>query len=520
MVHLVAHNHRSPESLRGLARAWPTPVQNPVSPICRVIRECTTLHVSDTESDPTIPESGRERTRPVGVRSMLVVPLVRDGVPIGAIRVSRPDPTPFSDTQIELLKTFADQAVIAIENVRLFNELKEKTSALAEALDQQTATAEILRVISSSPIDLQPVFDTVVRNAVKLCGAAFGGLHRLDRDRITLEAQYGVPADELTILQRDVFPIPLSRESATGRAILDRAIAHIRDIREDQEFRTPRLKTMQDYRTILAVPMVREGIPIGALALWRSEVQPFTETEIGLVQTFADQAVIAIENVRLFKELEARNRDLFESLEQQTATAEVLASSVESQTDVQPVFDTIVRSAARLCDGLFSTLFQFDGELLHIIAVHNTTPEALEALHRVYPARPTRALVAGQAILERTVIHISDAELQPESEQRAVARAVGWRSALIRPDAARGRSHRRDHGGARRDRAVLRQRDRAAEDLRRPGRDRHRERPPVQGTGSANSRADPVGREADGAGRGQSGPQLDARPRHCARRRS
>src|SRR6266568_4973986 len=148
------------------------------------------------------------------------------------------------------------------------------------------------------------------------------------------------------------------------------------------------------HRTILAVPMLREGAVIGVIVIRRTHVQPFTDKQIDLLRTFADQAVIAIENVRLFTELEGRNRDL-------TATSEILRVISSSPTDVQPVFDTIVRSAVTLCGGLFSTLFQFDGEMLHILAAHNTTPAALEALHRAYPARPTRALVAGRAILDR-----------------------------------------------------------------------------------------------------------------------
>src|SRR5262245_19530325 len=165
-------------------------------------------------------------------------------------------------------------------------------SAVADAAGH-LATFRVLIVLAlpegdNSPSDLQPVFDTIVRNAVDLCGEAFGDLHRLDSGRITLDAQYGVPVDELEILRRDVFPLPASRDSATGRAMLDRTVVHIRDIRDDSRLQTPRLKTMESYRTILAVPMFREDVPIGALAVWRREVQPFSESEIELVKTFAD----------------------------------------------------------------------------------------------------------------------------------------------------------------------------------------------------------------------------------------
>src|SRR5437870_3603627 len=172
---------------------------------------------------------------------------------------------------------------------------------------------------------------------------------------------------------------------------------------------------------------------IGAIAVLRAEAGPFAESEIELLKPFADQAVIAIENVRLFKELEARNHELTETLEQQTATGEILRVISRSQADVQPVFDTIVRSAVKLCDGLFSALFQFDGELLHLVAQHNYTPEALEAARRVYPARPTRALGSGRAILERAVVHIPDVDIDPEYQLQPLSRAVGYRSLLCVP---------------------------------------------------------------------------------------
>jgi two-component system NtrC family sensor kinase len=169
------------------------------------------------------------------------------------------------------------------------------------------------------------------------------------------------------------------------------------------------------------VPLLRDGVPLGAITVTRAEIGLFSARQITLLQTFADQAVIAIENVRLFTELQEKNQALTEAhaqvseaLEQQTATAEILRVISRSQTDVQPVFDTIVRSAVRLCDGLFSALFQFDGELIHQVAEHNITPEGLEEVHRTFPARPTRALMTGRAILERAVIHVPDIELDPE----------------------------------------------------------------------------------------------------------
>jgi signal transduction histidine kinase len=366
----------------------------------------------------------------------------KDRAPIGVIGIWRREVQAFSENQIQLLSTFADQAVIAIENVRLFTELQDKNAAVTEALARQTATAEVLRIISSSPTNLQPVFDSIVRNAVNLCGAAFGGLHRLDGERITLDAQFGMTADEFAFLRREIFPLPLSRGSVTGRAILDRAVAHIRDIREDPDFRTPRLKTMESYRTVLAVPLTREGSPIGALALWRPEVKPFSESEIGLVQTFADQAVIAIENVRLFNELQQKNDALTqahaqvtESLEQQTATSEILRVIASSQTDVQPVFDAIVRSAVQLLGGHSGLLSRVVGDQRELGAFMSTDPAAMSVLSATYP-RPLNSPGAhGQAIRDRAPVNILDMhmDLRLTEAGREDARIGGYRSMVVVP---------------------------------------------------------------------------------------
>jgi GAF domain-containing protein/anti-sigma regulatory factor (Ser/Thr protein kinase) len=426
LVHLVAH-HNFPETwLEGVRKQYPMrPSLAHISG--RAILSGSVVQIPDVALDH---EYGSPLAVQRGFRSLLAVPILRSGAPIGSIVIYRPESGPFPDNEIELLKTFADQAVIAIENVRLFKELEARNRDLTEALEQQTATAEILRAISGSPTDVQPVLDAVAANAARVCGATDALILRVEGADMRRVAHFGSIPLVLPQIR------PLTERSVGGRAILDCRAIHVHDILDPDVARAyPESAASGDavWRTTLAVPLVREGLAIGAITIRRTEVRPFTDKQIKLLETFADQAVIAIENVRLFKELEARNKDLTEALEQQTATAEILRVISRSQTDVQPVFDTIVRSAARLCDGLFSTLFQFDGELLHIIAVHNTTPEALEALHRVYPARPTRALVAARAILERTVVHISDAELELESEQRAVARAVGWRSALIVP---------------------------------------------------------------------------------------
>ena len=513
-LHLAAFSTTSEsgdEALKSLSRL--ALADDPL--FAQAIRDRVPCSVSDTEIDPRVGSRRREVARARGYRGMLIVPMLHDDSVIGAITVTRREPGPFSDQHIALLQTFADQAVIAIENVRLFNETKE-------ALDRQTATAEILRVIASSPTDLQPVFDTIVRTAVKLCAATFGGLQRIDGSRMTLDAQSGVSADELAILQRDVFPLPISHESATGRAVVDRAVVHIRDIREDPEFGIHRLQTMQGFRTILAVPMLRERVPIGALALWRREVQPFSAAEISLVQTFADQAVIAIENVRLFTELQEKNRALTEAhaqvteaLEQQTATSEILRVISRSPSDAQPVFDTILRSAVRLCDAVMSNVQLFDGELMHFVAQQNIRSEAMDSIRRLYPMRPDRSQTASRAILTRSVAHLPDV-LDDREYRRELALSGGWRSVLSVPMIREGDpigaiTVARHQPGAFSDDP-----DRAAPNLRRPGGHRDRERAAAHRAAGTDAGPDSIGRATHGAGRGRAGGQLHARSRDGA----
>jgi signal transduction histidine kinase len=436
VINMVAGYGLSAAGLGEVQRVFPRPASNDTI-VGRVILTRQPALIRDIEREEGVPALSRRMIEALETRSQVTIPMLRAGEPIGAMTLGWAEPEAFDQQQITLLKTFADQAVIAIENVRLFTELQERNRALTEAhtqvteaLEQQTATSEILRVISSSPTDAQPVFDTIARNTARLCGdGSWAIVTRYDGERVHLVAQHNARGDAADMER--LFPIPLSEPSSQTRAIIERSVVHIPDVEQEEAVRE-RARTVRS-RSLLTAPLLREGEPIGSISASKAAPGAFSDAQIALLQTFADQAVIAIENVRLFKEVEARNRDLTEALEQQTATSDILRTIAQSQTDAQPVFDTIVRSAARLCDGLFSTLFQFDGELLHIIAVHNTTPEALEALHRVYPARPTRALVAARAILEGTVVHISDAELELESEQRAVARAVGWRSALIVP---------------------------------------------------------------------------------------
>jgi GAF domain-containing protein len=432
------------------------PIPHPVGRLIPVIRgtisgravlDRRAVHVTDIQAEVEGFPEGQALAHEHGWRTILSVPLLREGAAMGTIVLRRAEMNPFTDKQISLLHAFADQAVIAIENVRLFTELQEKNGALTsahaqvtEALEQQTATSEVLKVISRSTFDLQPVLQTLIENATRLCGAQQGFIFRPVGDLYHLAVDYNAPPAFREWVQR--YGIRPGDGAVVGRVALENRAIQILDAQADTDWRARNATApgTSAVRTLLGVPMRREGALIGVIAMWRTEVQPFTGRQLELIETFADQAVIAIENVRLLTELQENNLALTEAhahvteaLEQQTATAEILRVISRSQTDVQPVFDTIVRSAVRLCGGLFSALYQFDGELIQLVAQHNYTLEGLEAARRVFPTHPTRALGAGRAILERAIVHIPDVEVDPEYRHHELAHAIGYRSGLYVP---------------------------------------------------------------------------------------
>jgi GAF domain-containing protein/CheY-like chemotaxis protein len=422
LIHIAALHGRTPEEADAARRAFPQPPSRR-SVTARAILTAAPVQVRDHSDDPDIADSLRV------FRTVMAVPMIRDGRPIGAISVARRFVQSFTDKQIALLGTFADQAVIAIENVRLFTELEARNRDLTETLEQQTATSEVLKVISRSTFDLQPVLDTLIDSAVRLCGSEIGLIYREDEGRYRVAASCGVDPEYLELLRAN--PIALDQGSATGRAVLERRVVHIPDVAADPGYRWGGHRG-RETRTNLAVPMLRDGTVIGVMVLLRAQVKPFTEKQIDLVTTFADQAVIAIENVRLFQELEARNRDLTESLEQQTATSEILRVISSSPTDIQPVFDTIAESAMRLCDAAYGVIARYDGELLHLVAHAQVRAEGVEVLRRIFPMRPNRATTTARAILERTIVHVPDVLADPDYSP-SVATSLQNRSVLAVP---------------------------------------------------------------------------------------
>jgi GAF domain-containing protein len=421
LVDLVAQYNITGEVHEFMQRRFSKPPTREFA-IERAILDGTVVHIPDTYEDSEFRRDVADSTR---TRALLTVPLLHNGRPIGAVGVGRKHPGPFSENQIALLKTLADQAVIAIENVRLFKELQDRNRQLTESLEQQTATGEVLRVIASSPTELQPVLDTVIANAVRLIGAEHGHIRQYDGEFLQVVAYCNVGAEEVTALQG--FPVRPGRDTAPGCAFLERKPIHVPNV-ELWEFTPP------PYRagTILAVPTLREGTPIGTLSVWRKNVMPFTERQIELMTTFADQAVIAIENVRLFKELQERNRQLTEALEQQTATSEILGVIASSPTELQPVFNTILANAIRLCEAQNGAVFRFDGEVFRAVAVNNVS-SALQAYIERTPIQPGRESALRRVGLEKRPVHIPDMLADPECTVPEPYKEEGMRTNLAVP---------------------------------------------------------------------------------------
>ena len=414
MNHLAAFTAGSEAGTKELHSSFPSPLSGP-GINNRVARTGELALRTDIETDPDVPQAAKELARARGYRSILVVPMLRDGVSIGTIGVTRRDPGPFSDHLIGLLKTFADQAVIAIENVRLFNETKE-------ALERQTATADILKVIASSPSDVQPVFEAIAERSNRLVEGLSTAVYSIVDDTQHLMAFTRRDPEADATLQA-LFPRPLSAV-AWGEQIRNGEIFHVSDTEVELSTQPSLLELARKrgFRSSLLVPLLRDRTPIGLISVTRAQPGRFAAHHVQLLQTFADQAVIAIENTRLFNETR-------EALERQTATADILKVIAGSPSDVQPVFEAIATSANRLIGGFSATVFRFVDDVAHLAAFTPTSPAADAALQASFP-RPLSAISWGEQMRNGELVHIPDVEVEGAMlpDLRDLARMRGFRS--------------------------------------------------------------------------------------------
>jgi GAF domain-containing protein len=357
-----------------------------------------------------------------GARSVLVVPMLKDEQVIGTLSIYREVPLPFSEKQIEVVSNFAKQAVIAIENTRLLNELRE-------SLQQQTATADVLKVISRSTFDLKTVLDALIESAVRLCDADMGAINRPQGNISQAVSFFGISSEMVTFMKDR--PLAIDRGNAAGRVLVDGRIVHIPDVEADPEFTFLEGARLAGIRTILGVPLLREGTPIGVIVLQRRTVRPFTDKQIELATTFADQAVIAIENVRLFDEVQARTRELAQSVEELQALGEV-SQAVNSTLDLETVLATIVAKAVQLSNTDAGVIYVFDelDQTLRVRATYGLSDELVSAI-RGQPAGASDAL--RRAIQDRQPLEIEDIRDEPPSPVREIVMRAGFRARLVVP---------------------------------------------------------------------------------------
>jgi GAF domain-containing protein len=417
-LHLSAFTPTSPAADAALQALFPRPLS--AFAFDEQMRNGEIVHIPDVEVEGAMLPDAREVAHMRGFRSLLRVPLLRDRVPIGFISVTRAEPGRFADHHVLLLQTFADQAVIAIQNARLFNETKE-------ALERQTATADILKVIASSPSDVQPVFDAIATSANRLLGGYSTAVHSLVDDTLYLSAFTPTSPAADAALQAS-FPRPLSA-FPWGEQMRNGELVHIPDVEVEGAMLPdlPKVARIRGFRGLLRVPLLRDRAPIGFISVTRVEPGMFAAHHVQLLQTFADQAVIAIENTRLFNETR-------EALERQTATADILKVIASSPSDVQPVFEAIAERSNRLVEGLSTAVYSIVDDTQHLMAFTRKDPEADATLQALFP-RPLFAVAWGEQIRNGEIFHVSDTEVELAAQPSLLelARMRGFRSFLLVP---------------------------------------------------------------------------------------
>ena len=436
LIHLVSVKMRTVDQhyLDAIQAVFPRPIGRDTG-AGRAVLARTIITIPDVAVD-TEYRIG-DQTLGGGFRSVLGAPLLCDGEAIGAIVVCRGEPGQFPDSQVSLLETFAEQAVIAIENSRLFHELAARNSDLTETLEQQAATGEILRVISRSLTDTQPVFDAIAAAALKLCGAHSANVFTYDGEWVRIAAT-AVADPKAAAGIRASYPRPAGRDNAASRAVLTRDVAAIPDVLEDADYALGKTAVAAGFRSTLGVPLLLNGEAIGAITVGRTTPGLFDVRHVAMLQSFADQAVIAIQNVRMFEALETRNRDVTDALGQQTATSEILRIISGSPTSVQPVFDLIAERAVKLCDAEVSVVSRVDHDEIALAAVHGVTDEGTAALRRVFPMRLGAQTVTARTVRSREVVHVDDVLADPAYETPDAARAGRFRGCLAVPMLAEG----------------------------------------------------------------------------------
>ena len=394
----------------------------------RVVLEGRIIQVADVRADPELSDKLALVSRLSSTRTVLGVPMLRQGVPVGVLVLTRGSVEPFSENQIALVTTFADQAVIAIENVRLFEAEQKRTEELSDALEQQTATADVLKVISRSTFDLQTVLDTLVESAARLCEAEMASVNRQTGEVYRQVASYGYSPEFKQYMETR--PLQLGSGTVAGRVVSAGKAVQIADVLADPEYEFKEGARFGGLRTMLGVPLLREGTPVGVIVLSRRTVQPFTDKQIELVQTFADQAVIAIENVRLFEAEQKRTEELSDALEQQTATADVLKIISRSTFDLQTVLDTLAELAVRLCEADLTSIHRQQGANYRAVATFGGPADQRELVLGSIPFAAGRGTVLGRTLLERTPVQVADVLADPDYTLQEMQKRIGFRTIL------------------------------------------------------------------------------------------